>query len=623
MDGTLVDTEPYWMECEYELVQAHGGTWNDDHAHAIVGSDLLAAARYIREHGGVDLPAEEIVNQLMDGVIARVRQKVPWRPGARDLLAELRIEKIPCALVTMSWRRLADAIVGELPRGSFDATIVGDEVRRGKPHPEPYLAAARALSVSPRDCVALEDSPTGLRSATAAGCQVIAIPHIVEVPRSGNHRQVESLADLRVDTMLVPRSPRRRRVVLGAGVLVLAAAVAGAVVTRDDPGPPPPIDIPIDAWAPYFALPEAQQSLATNGRMIRQVSPFWYSTHGATTISVDGNLTPETMSEFIAAARAAGAKVVPSIVDQMPAGGMAAVLADSAARTTHVGVIADLAASNGFDGIDIDYEQFAFADDRATWATTRPLWIDFVRELGARLHADGRTLSVSVPYISDGDRTDQSGYWVYDYAGMAPHVDQIRIMAYDYSTSKAGPIAPLSFVKQAIDAAKDAVDDDSKLVLGVALYGYNWPIATVGTCPAEQEGKTSVSQRNIDELLAKRSATPVRDPGLGEASFTYQLEVTDGTTTCTQTREVHYVDAEGARERIDLAREPSGWALFPCGHSGSTVRRRGRASVNLPASRGQRRRSSRRDHLWSDVPQGVARESAHRIRPSGRSTRPR
>ena len=140
---------------------------------------------------------------------------------------------------------------------------------------------------------------------------------------------------------------------------------------------------------------------------------------------------------------------------------------------------------NGFDGIDIDYEQFAFADNRATWSTTRPLWIQFISELGDRLHADGRILTVSVPYINDGGRSDQSGYWVYDYAGMEPHVDQIRIMAYDYSTDKAGPIAPLSFVEQAITAAKKAVDDDTKLVLGVALYGYNWPIATVGTCPAE------------------------------------------------------------------------------------------------------------------------------------------
>ncbi|HEY7628300.1 MAG TPA: glycosyl hydrolase family 18 protein, partial [Ilumatobacteraceae bacterium] len=257
---------------------------------------------------------------------------------------------------------------------------------------------------------------------------------------------------------------------------------------------------------------------------------------------------------------------IPSIVDAMPAGGMAAVLADPATRATHVAAIADLAAANGFDGIDIDYEQFAFVDPKTTWGTTRPLWVDFIRELGARLHADGRVLTVSVPYIADTGRTDLSGYWVYDYGAIAPHVDQIRIMAYDYSTDKAGPIAPLPFIEQAVQAAKKAVDDDSKLALGVALYGYNWPVATVGTCPPDPEGKTSVSQRNIDELLAKRGATPVHDPVTGESQFTYQLEVTDGTTTCTQTREVHYVDAEGARQRIDLARRErlgavSLWAL--------------------------------------------------------------
>ncbi|MEP7203471.1 MAG: HAD-IA family hydrolase [Ilumatobacteraceae bacterium] len=571
MDGTLVDTEPYWIECEFELVEAHGGTWSYDHAHAIVGSDLMESARYIREHGGVDLPAGEIVNQLLDGVIARVRRKVPWRPGARDLLAELRVESIPCALVTMSWRRLADAIVGELPRGSFAATIVGDEVRRGKPHPEPYLAAAKALNVSARDCVALEDSPTGLRSATAAGCQVIAIPHIVDVPRSRTHRTVESLTDLRVDNLIEANSrndkkSRRRGPALLAAAVLLAAAGVGALAIRNDPAPPPPLDIPINAWVPYFSLQDAEATLATKGRLLNQVSPVWYFAHGATSITVDSHLTPEATAQFISAVRAAGAKLVPSIVDVMPAGGMAAMLADPASRAAHVTAIADLAATNGFDGIDIDYEQFAFADDRTTWSTTRPSWIDFVSELGRRLHTDGRTLSVSVPHIKDGERTDNSGYWVYDYAGMSSHVDQIRIMAYDYSTNKAGPVAPMSFVKQAISAAKKAVGDDSKLVLGVALYGYNWPIATVGTCPATKEGKTSVSQRNVDELLAKRGATPLHDPATGEASFTYQLEVTDGSTTCTQTREVHYVDAQGARERVDLARTErlggvSLWAL--------------------------------------------------------------
>ena len=565
LDGTLVDTEPYWIECEYELVEAHGGTWSEEHAHAIVGSDLRESARYIREHGDVDLPIDEIVNQLLDGVIARVRRNVPWRPGARDLLAQLRTEKVPCALVTMSWRRLADAVVGELPRGSFAATIVGDEVRRGKPHPEPYLAAARAL----------DGLTEGLCGAGGLAHRR-SLRHRRRLPRDrdpahrrdtkGPRRSPDRFARRPHGGHAAGAGPRRRGLGLVAGLVVVAVAAVGAAALLRDPPPPPPPDIPIDAWVPYFELTDAEATLATNGQMIRQVSPVWYTAQDATTITIEGNLTPEATAQFVAATRAAGAKLVPSIVDVMPAGGMAAVLADPASRAAHVATIGDLAAANGFDGIDIDYEKFAFSDDRATWPTTRPLWIDFITELGARLHADGRTLSVSVPYIKDDGRTDDSGYWVYDYGGMEPHVDQIRIMAYDYSTDKAGPIAPLSFVQQAIDGAKQATEDDGKLALGVALYGYNWPIATVGTCPAEQEGKTSVSQRNIDELLAKRAATPVFDPVTGESSFTYPLEVTDGTTTCTQTREVHFVDAQGARLRVDLARTEllgsvSLWAL--------------------------------------------------------------
>src|SRR4051794_41931989 len=87
MDGTLVDTEPYWIECEFELVEAHGGTGSMDHPHAIVGSDLQESGGYIKEHGGVDLPIDEIVNELMDGGMARARRPGPWGAGAPDLLA--------------------------------------------------------------------------------------------------------------------------------------------------------------------------------------------------------------------------------------------------------------------------------------------------------------------------------------------------------------------------------------------------------------------------------------------------------------------------------------------------------------------------------------------------------
>jgi len=185
MDGTLVDTEPYWIEREHELVREHGnGAWTDEHAHALVGFDLRDSARYISKHGAIDLPVDDIVNLLLDGVIDRVRRCTPWRPGARELLAELRAAGIPCALVTMSWKRFSDAVVSSLPFGSFAAIVAGDDVRNGKPHPEPYLAAAALLGAEPRRCIAIEDSPTGVRSAVTAGCITVAVPHVVAVPDS-------------------------------------------------------------------------------------------------------------------------------------------------------------------------------------------------------------------------------------------------------------------------------------------------------------------------------------------------------------------------------------------------------------------------------------------------------
>lgn len=183
MDGTIVDTEPYWFAAEFEIVEMHGGQWSHDHARALVGSDLLDSGMYMREHGGVDREPAEIVEMLLDRVVAQLRAEIPWRPGARELLAAVNGADIPTALVTMSWKRFADQVVECLPSGSFRVSVTGDEVTRGKPHPEPYLLAAERLGVDPRHCVAIEDSPTGVRSALAAGCRVLGVPHVVGIPR--------------------------------------------------------------------------------------------------------------------------------------------------------------------------------------------------------------------------------------------------------------------------------------------------------------------------------------------------------------------------------------------------------------------------------------------------------
>ncbi len=561
MDGTLVDTEPYWIATEHALVTEFGGHWTDEHARSLVGFDLRDAAAVLRDQGGVKMPIDDIVNRLLDGVIARVHNKVPWRPGARALLADLRKQRIPCALVTMSWTRFADAVVRSLPPGSFDVVITGDEVTHGKPHPEPYLAAAAALGVRAKDCVAIEDSPTGVRSAVAAGCRTFAIPNAVDVPEGRGYTVVRSLYEMDRAALGLPSASRagptrqyRARRTFAA--LIVGAALTAAVVyaTRAD-DPPPLENIPISGWAPYWVVSDATASVAAHGAVLHEISPFWYSATGASAITVTGNVEPSTLQALIDTARATGTRVIPSITDGLGKGGMARLLANPVERALHVQTIVELATRQGFDGIDLDYEGFAFVDDYSTWETTRPNWVAFVTELATELHSRGKLLTVSVPAIYDTKRNSDSGVWVYDYAAMGDVVDRIRIMGYDYSFAEPGPIAPLGWLRTAIHAAKKAVHDDSKLVLGIPLYGRNWVTRTVGTCPADAEGTVAILQDTAQQLIEKRGATPVADEANAEITFTYDLEVSDSTTSCTQSREVHYVDEAGSRARLDLARE--------------------------------------------------------------------
>ena len=196
MDGTLVDTEPYWMAAEHALVEAYGGVWTDEHAHQLVGNDLLVSAEYLRAHSPIDLSPLDVVLELLASVVANVKAHVPWRPGARELLESLAAQRVPCALVTMSWESLATAVVSNLPHGSFAAVVTGDVVLHGKPDPEPYLTAARMLGVDIGACVAIEDSPPGVASAVAAGVPTIAVPHHVEVPETIGAVQISTLAGL-------------------------------------------------------------------------------------------------------------------------------------------------------------------------------------------------------------------------------------------------------------------------------------------------------------------------------------------------------------------------------------------------------------------------------------------
>jgi HAD superfamily hydrolase (TIGR01509 family) len=199
MDGTLVDTEPYWLQAESDLVHGAGGVWSAEDGLQLVGSGLERSALILQSRG-VTLGVEEIVRTLTERVREQIADAVPWRAGARELLRELKDAGIPTALVTMSRRAMALEVAGSLGFVGFDVVIAGDDVVNAKPHPEPYLTAAAQLGVDIADCVALEDSEPGVASAVAAGARVFAVPLHIPIPPSPVYEMADMdglrLADL-------------------------------------------------------------------------------------------------------------------------------------------------------------------------------------------------------------------------------------------------------------------------------------------------------------------------------------------------------------------------------------------------------------------------------------------
>ena len=184
MDGTLVNTEPYWIAAETELIESFGGTWTHEEALVLVGSGLWHSARVLQAKG-VPLTEIEIIDNLTDRVLEQlVEFGIPWRPGARELLIELREAAVPTALVTMSVSRMAHHVADRLGFPGFDAVVSGDDVTNSKPHPESYLRGAELLGVDIAQCVAIEDSLPGITSAHSAGAVVIGVPFMVELDDS-------------------------------------------------------------------------------------------------------------------------------------------------------------------------------------------------------------------------------------------------------------------------------------------------------------------------------------------------------------------------------------------------------------------------------------------------------
>jgi HAD superfamily hydrolase (TIGR01509 family) len=212
MDGTLVDTEPYWISAETDLVESFGRTWTHEDAMTLVGAGLWDSAETLRGHG-VGMAPDAIVAHLTEVVMTRITNDgVPFRPGAVELLQELKHAGVKTALVTMSVRRMAEHVVDRIGFDAFDVLVAGDEVSRPKPHPDPYLEAARRLDVEAARCVAIEDSRTGLSSAVAAGTVAIAVPHAVSIPESPEHITWPSLAGRTLEHLGAAFAERRASV---------------------------------------------------------------------------------------------------------------------------------------------------------------------------------------------------------------------------------------------------------------------------------------------------------------------------------------------------------------------------------------------------------------------------
>ena len=201
MDGTLIDSEPYWVAAEIDMVKRFGGTWTHNDGLQLVGKGLPYSAGVLQD-AGVRLTSEQIIDELTDHVIDLLRDAVPWRPGAVALISAIASAGIPQGIVTMSISRMAQLVAELIPDNPMRVVVSGDEVQESKPHPQPYLVGAERLGVDITRCVAFEDSMSGIESAHTAGTVTIGLPNLVDISSSPAHALWESLPERSLSDLL-------------------------------------------------------------------------------------------------------------------------------------------------------------------------------------------------------------------------------------------------------------------------------------------------------------------------------------------------------------------------------------------------------------------------------------
>ena len=316
----------------------------------------------------------------------------------------------------------------------------------------------------------------------------------------------------------------------------------------------------LTGWMPYYSVKNSMTSILANKDLMSEVSPFWYSLSIATAIkdqyaSAKLTIPKKTQLDIL---RANGLLIIPAITDGTKKLVLSGLLAKPSTRSQVVNTITKLVLTNNYDGIDLDLEGFAFSDGTASWAKTSPNWVLFIKELSTLLHANGKILSMTTPVIFDPVKKRKGSYWVYNWPETAPYIDRLRIMTYDYSTSKPGPIGPLEWTEATVAYAATLMPP-SKVWLGVPGYGRDWITKVTGKCPAtyakliKAGAKAAVFAANKGtELASTYGATPVYSEKMGEVTFTYEKTYTEGTASCTATRVAWYQNSRAFLARMEL-----------------------------------------------------------------------
>ncbi len=304
--------------------------------------------------------------------------------------------------------------------------------------------------------------------------------------------------------------------------------------------------------------------LFTNKDLMKEVMPFWYSIKSPTVIRddyVSGNPS-WPIADTVCLMRRAGLQVIPTMTDGTAKLVLSEYLANPATRTTIVKTIVDLVIKNNFDGIDLDYEGFAFVDGNTTWSKTAPRWVALVKELSVALHAQNKLLSVSTPYVYD-PKEKQKGYFVYAWADIASSIDRLRIMTYDYSVSRPGPMGPLSWTEKTIKYAI-SVMSPSKVYVGLPGYGRDWITSVNGKCPTSAppgiKAGAKAATFKMNYAAAKAvidGAVPTFNEQYSEATYSYTqsyngLTAAGASTACTVNRTVWYQNARSYADRMAL-----------------------------------------------------------------------